>query len=217
MNYFIIADNQDITNVGVLYLIESLKIKDCKISNASKKSTLTRLLSEYPDAIVILDYTLFDFSTPNELMILSQRYPLSSWLLLSDDLSDNFLRFIKANDLSFSIVLKSCSTDEICKGINAAVFRDQYICTSVHTHIQTLNKSDYDLSYNNLTNTEKEILKEVALGKTTKEIASDRILSFHTIITHRKNIFRKLGVNNVHEATKYAIRAGIVDVTEYYI
>lgn len=36
-------------------------------------------------------------------------------------------------------------------------------------------------------------------------------------MTHRKNIFRKLEVNNVHEATKYAFRAGIVDVVEYYI
>ncbi|MEO5160076.1 LuxR C-terminal-related transcriptional regulator, partial [Bacteroides ovatus] len=52
---------------------------------------------------------------------------------------------------------------------------------------------------------------------TTKEIAAEKNLSFHTINSHRKNIFRKLGVNNVHEATKYAMRAGIVDLAEYYI
>jgi len=52
---------------------------------------------------------------------------------------------------------------------------------------------------------------------TTKEIAEKRFSSFHTINTHRKNIFRKLGVNNVHEATKYALRAGLVDSAEYYI
>ena len=51
---------------------------------------------------------------------------------------------------------------------------------------------------------ETEILKDIALGMTTKEIAEKRISSFHTINTHRKNIFRKLGVNNAHEATKYA-------------
>ena len=68
-----------------------------------------------------------------------------------------------------------------------------------------------------LTQTEKNILKEIALGKTTKEIAAEKNLSFHTINSHRKNIFRKLGVNNVHEATKYAMRAGIVDLAEYYI
>ena len=68
-----------------------------------------------------------------------------------------------------------------------------------------------------LTPTEKIILKEIALGKTTKEIAAEKNLSFHTINSHRKNIFRKLGVNNVHEAIKYAMRAGIVDLAEYYI
>ncbi len=68
-----------------------------------------------------------------------------------------------------------------------------------------------------LTSTEQEILKLIALGRTTKEIASERFSSTHTIITHRKNIFRKLAVNNVHEATKYALRAGIVDSAEYYI
>ena len=69
----------------------------------------------------------------------------------------------------------------------------------------------------NLTKTETEVLKDIALGLTTKEIASKRFSSFHTINTHRKNIFRKLGVNNAHEATKYALRAGLVDSAEYYI
>ena len=61
------------------------------------------------------------------------------------------------------------------------------------------------------------ILKEIATGKTTKEIAADKCLSFHTVNTHRKNIFRKLNVNNVHEAIKVAIRSGLVDIAEYYI
>jgi len=55
------------------------------------------------------------------------------------------------------------------------------------------------------------------MGMTTKEIAEKRISSFHTVNTHRKNIFRKLEVNNVHEATKYALRAGLIDSAEYYI
>ena len=61
------------------------------------------------------------------------------------------------------------------------------------------------------------VLHEIALGKTTKEIAFEHNLSFHTINTHRKNIFRKLEVNNVHDAIKYALRAGIIDSSEYYI
>ena len=65
--------------------------------------------------------------------------------------------------------------------------------------------------------TETEILKDIAMGYTTKEIAERRFSSFHTVNTHRKNIFRKLSVNNIHEATRYALRAGLVDAAEYYI
>ena len=62
-----------------------------------------------------------------------------------------------------------------------------------------------------------ELLEALNMLEKEKEIAADKNLSFHTINSHRKNIFRKLGVNNVHEATKYAMRAGIVDLAEYYI
>ena len=44
-----------------------------------------------------------------------------------------------------------------------------------------------------LTPTETEILKDIAMGMTTREIAEKRISSFHTVNTHRKNIFHKLG------------------------
>lgn len=68
-----------------------------------------------------------------------------------------------------------------------------------------------------LTKTETEIVRAIAQGKTTKEIAAERFSSIHTITTHRKNIFRKLGINTAHEATKYALRAGLVDPSEFYI
>jgi DNA-binding NarL/FixJ family response regulator len=44
-----------------------------------------------------------------------------------------------------------------------------------------------------------------------KEIANERCSSIHTITTHKKNIFRKIGVNNVYEAMQYARRAGLSD------
>ena len=76
---------------------------------------------------------------------------------------------------------------------------------------------DEEVQLSILTETEKEIVKAIAQGKTTKEIASERFSSIHTITTHRKNIFRKLGINTAHEATKYALRAGLIDSSEFYI
>jgi len=68
-----------------------------------------------------------------------------------------------------------------------------------------------------LTASEKNILYWIALGKTTKEIAVEKNLSFHTVNAHRRNIYRKLGVNSVNEATRYALQAGLIDLMEYYI
>ena len=59
--------------------------------------------------------------------------------------------------------------------------------------------------------------QDIAMGLTTREIAEKRFSSFHTVNTHRKNIFRKLGVNTIHEATKYALRAGLIDASDYDI
>jgi DNA-binding NarL/FixJ family response regulator len=68
-----------------------------------------------------------------------------------------------------------------------------------------------------LTATELELVQLFTHGKTAREIAELRCLSQHTINTHRKNIFRKLNLNNVQELIKFALKNGLVDLTEYYI
>lgn len=216
MRSLIIADTQDITRLGIKYLVKDFE-QISHIYDVADKSTLICSLSANEDALIVLDYTLFDFTSINELQMLSERYPKSDWILFSDELSDAFLKQMQVNELEFSIVLKSSSQEEIYAAIRSAIFSESFFCKRVDNHIKSLTRSLESASDHNLTNTEREILKEIALGRTTKEIAAERNLSFHTIITHRKNIFRKLEVNNVHEATKYAMKAGIVDVSEYYI
>lgn len=216
MKDLIIADAQDITRRGLVSLINEIEEIGI-VYEANDKPQLLNLISDNDRCMVILDYTLSDFTSINELQILNERYPYTNWLLFSEELSDTFLREMMTYSLPFSISLKSNPLEEIRDAIISTSLGDQFFCKRVDNHIRTLTRSLNDLSDNHLTATEKEILKEIALGKTTKEIAADRNLSFHTVITHRKNIFRKLEVNNVHEATKYAMRAGIVDVSEYYI
>ena len=56
-----------------------------------------------------------------------------------------------------------------------------------------------------LSEREEEIVREVALGLTNKEIAEKLFISIHTVITHRKNITQKLGIKTVSGLTVYAI------------
>jgi len=61
---------------------------------------------------------------------------------------------------------------------------------------------------------EKAILKEVALGLTNKEIAEKTYISTHTVISHRKNITRKLGIKTVSGLTVYAILNNIIHMDD---
>ena len=138
--------------------------------------------------------------------------------MFSDELSNDFVRSLVFNTQNFSVLLKDSSLDEIKSCIREVLRANRFICNRIGNMLldspKTVEKQPLQ---DVLTATEKEILKEIAMGKTTREIATQRFVSVHTIMTHRKNIFRKLEVNNVHEATKFAMRSGLVDMAEYYI
>ena len=209
MREFIIADNQDITKAGMMFLLSSQK-DTALLLEADNKAELVQQLRLHPQAVVILDYTLFDFSGADELIVLHERFKEADWLLFSDELSMEFLRQVLFSSMAFGVVMKDNSKEEILSALQCAS-RNLLLSGSNASPVRHTLKDDL------LTPAERSVLKEIALGKTTKEIAAEKNLSFHTVNSHRKNIFRKLGVNNVHEATKYAMKAGIVDLVEYYI
>ncbi|MBO6249499.1 MAG: response regulator transcription factor [Bacteroidales bacterium] len=64
-----------------------------------------------------------------------------------------------------------------------------------------------------LSSREKEILVCVAKGMLNKEIADKLCLSIYTVITHRKNITRKLGIKTVSGLTLYALLNGLIDMS----
>ena len=180
------------------------------------KTELIEQLKQNGEAVVVLDYTLFDINDIEELEILHERFPLAKWILFSFDLSSDFVRRAIALTPLFSVLLKDSSLSEICDCLRYAARGRRLFCQRM-TEILLAPAQDRMAADARLTRTEMEILKDIALGMTTREIAEKRFSSFHTVNTHRKNIFRKLGVNTVHEATMYALRAGLVDSAEYYI
>ncbi|MDR0581550.1 MAG: response regulator transcription factor [Prevotellaceae bacterium] len=209
----ILADNQYITRQGVAALLRQLALTGT-VSEVSSRAELTEQLITYPEAVVVLDYTLFDI-TDSQLLNMKQRHPHSVWLLFSDELSKYFLRQVLLSGQLFGVVMKTDAKEDIITALERAVRGEIYLCDiamqALREDVQSQDTPD------KLTASERLVLHEIAMGKTTKEIAQEQHLSFHTINTHRRNMFRKLEVNNMHEAIKYALRAGIIDLTEYYI
>lgn len=212
----LLGDNQDLTKLGLLHALAGMKWVD-EIMDISSKRELTSNLLKWPNAMVVLDYTLFDFTDASELINLADRFRQVHWLLVSEELSNDFLKRVIYNSDNFSVLFKDCTYAELLLAFEKASKDERFICSRAFNILTNKVKPEQPAEDIRLTNTEREVLQMIALGKTTREIAAERTLSFHTINAHRKNIFRKLEVNNIHEATKYAIRAGIIDVSDYYI
>ena len=214
MRNFILADNQELTRFALENLLQ--QDETAVVYRAFDKAGLVALLKEHESAIVILDYTLFDFTDEDQLLIVAERFALSQWVLLSEDLTSRFLRRVVYSSHQFSVVFKDGPMQEVREALQSASRHNRYISQRALEAIISQQQED-DEQPSVLTSTETEIVKAIAQGKTTKEIASERFSSVHTITTHRKNIFRKLGVNTAHEVVKYALRAGLIDSSEFYI
>lgn len=213
MKNYIIADNQELTGFAIQSLLK--RDEDHAVYRAVDKAGLIQLLKEHEDSVVFLDYTLFDFADEDQLLIVAERFSLSEWILISDELTPQFIRRVVYSSHQFSVVFKDGPMSEIREALQAVGQHNRYLSQRALETIITQQQEEELPSI--LTQTETEIVKAIALGKTTKEIAAERFSSIHTITTHRKNIFRKLGINTAHEAVKYALRAGLIDPSEFYI
>ena len=214
MGKYLLADNQELTQFALENLLRHHD--GIMIGKATGKADLIELLKEHEDATVLLDFTLFDFADAEQLLIVGERFALSQWILISDELTPAFIRQMVYSSHQFSIVFKDGLLSEVRDALQTASRHQRYISQRALEII--INQQQVEEKRPSiLTETEMEIVRAIAQGKSTKEIARERFSSVHTITTHRKNIFRKLGVNTAHEVIKYALRAGLVDSAEFYI
>lgn len=213
-NTFVVADNQDITRAGLHGYISSLFPGSEIIDVACKKELVSCMAGRGMGTVVIVDYALFDINSADELSVISHRFRQSIWLLFSDNLGESLIRRL-SSERNIGMLLKECDGGEIRRALSSSAAGCRFVCGAVRERL--LSVPENRAGAPSLTPAEKEILKLIARGKSVKEIAALRISSVHTIVTHKKNIFRKLDINNVYEATRYALRAGLVEMADYYI
>lgn len=211
---FILADNQELTRYALEAYIRTGSTNTIQV--VADKGGLLEALIENEQSVVLLDYTLFDYADESELFDVSEKFVLSQWVLLSDELSPDTLRRIVNSSRRFSVVYKDSPMVEIIEAVKSAEAGRRYLCQRAIDLILVHQQKDTK-SPNILTATEQEIVKSIARGLTTKDIAKERFSSIHTINTHRKNILHKLGISTSNELIRYAIRTGLFDPTEYYI
>ena len=212
----LIADSQ-------FLITESLKVilsgnRRFKIIDViSEKSELIRILGLEKISLLIIDHSLTDIGNITELKEIKILFPDLKVLIISNSISKTELLELNSAGIN-DIILKTVNKEELFEAIESTLKGKKYYSNELLDLLFEVTEKKYPSDDSvQLTVSEIEIVRLIADGLTTKEIAARKFISFHTVISHRKNIFRKLGVSSISELIMYSIKAGWIDTIEYHI
>lgn len=166
-----------------------------------------------------IDLAILDVSMPGRTGLqaareITRRRPDVRILLLSMHENEQYLfEALKAGAAGY--VLKSAANRDLVEACRAAMRGTPFLYPrALRTLTRELLEDARDggtLPRDLLTAREQEVVKLIAEGHTTDEIAATLVISPHTVERHRSNALEKLGLRNRVELARYAIRRGLVE------
>ncbi len=212
-NKILIADNQLIFCEGIKHILQNNPDFEI-VGFADDKQELYQKIKEQKPNLLIIDFdNVLDFEITNFKEIKSIFSDIKTLVITANKSKDLIQKILKSGIINF--IQKDCTIEEFQNALKATVPGEKYFCGYV-MDILSNNNSKEEIHVN-LTNKEIEIIKLLAQGLTTKDIAQKIFISIHTVNTHRKNILSKLNFNNTSELIMYAIKKGIIEILEYHI
>jgi DNA-binding NarL/FixJ family response regulator len=212
----LIADSQYLITESLKLILQN-DVRFAVNKVVTEKNELIKVLKFENISILIIDPSLIDLAGYSELKEIKDCFINLKFIVITNNLSRSELH--ELNNIGIThILLKTADKEEISEALNAALKGKKYYSTELLDILFEVNeKKNSDEETGQLTASEIEIVRLISEGLTTKEIAARKFISFHTVITHRKNIFRKLGVSSVSELIMFAIKAGWINMIEYHI
>ena len=145
--------------------------------------------------------------------IARRRSGLPILMLSMHDNEQYFFESLKAGASGY--VLKSVADQDLVDAVRAATRGEPFVypgvmSTIVRSYLDRLRRGER-VPETVLTSREDEVLKLIAEGQSTREIAQALTISPKTVERHRANILAKLGMRDRTQLTRYAIRAGLVE------
>ncbi len=116
-------------------------------------------------------------------------------------------------------VVKESASERLVECLEAVSKGEYFLDTSIsHKVVKSLVESDKkeakitDAGYDTLTPREQQVMRLLADGLSTKDIAKELFISPKTVENHRTNIMNKLDLHSTIELVRYAARLGLIDV-----
>ncbi|AWV99537.1 response regulator transcription factor [Arcticibacterium luteifluviistationis] len=211
----LLVDDHEVVRKGMSFLLEdepSLEI----VGEASGGKEALEKIPELKPNLILLDINMPEMNGIETAAIISKRFPKIKVLIFSmHNDPDYILKSIESKVDGY--ILKDADKEEIVKAMHVVHNGEKYFPPEVSAILVSAMQSNAGIKpmHSNqkvlgvLSKKEVEVLKFIADGKSSKDIAEKLGLSIRTVSNHRANMLKKTNLNNTAELVRIASTEGL--------
>jgi len=205
----LLADDHDIVRQGLRLLLQREGFE--VVGEAVNGQEAVRLATESCPDVAVLDYGMPLLNGVGAAREILATCPLTKVILLTMHADDRYVLEAVRLGVKGYVVKTQASTD-LVRAIHEVLRGMMYLSPRVSRTLVQAYLAKSELPPDPLTPREREVLRLVAEGKSTREVAEVLGISVKTAESHRTHILRKLDTPNTAGIVRYAIRRGLVKV-----
>lgn len=206
----LIADDHPIVRHGVRAVLGQTHDLSLTAEARNASDLLEQLRHNQPD-LLLLDLSLPDVDGLDILKSVRREYAKLPIVILTTHTEEQFaIRALRAGANGY--VTKDMPADELINAIRMVAGGRRYITPKVAELLAVQVQGDYEHSpHEQLSDREFQVLRMIAAGKPTRQIAAELSLSAKTVNTYRARILEKMRMKSTAELTAYVVRQKLVE------
>ena len=210
----LLADDHSILRAGLRSILNSKMELDVVGEADNGIEAIRAALSIRPD-LLITDLSMPKKNGTEAISEIKKRLPNTKCLVLTMHTSEEHIR-MALNAGADGYILKDDSHEELLTAIKTVLSGKTYLSPAICGNVVSgfLNSKDRTMktvtSLDALTRREREVIKLIAEGYRSKDVAEDLSISIKTVEKHRSNLMKKLDLHSISSLTNYAIKNGLV-------
>ena len=208
----LIADDHALVRAGIRALVEKIK-GVVVVGEAGKGSEALELAKQLKPNLILLDLTMPDGGGFEVLAQVKKQFSEIRVIVLTvHEAGEYAIRALREGAAGF--LPKSAASTELEQALKTVIGGEVYISPEMSrkTRIDVGKGTTKRELLDTLSPRQREVLRLIALGRTTKQIAQELGISVKTVETHRAQLMERLGIRDVAGLVRYAILVGLIDV-----